>query len=335
MFYRRIFVRILAVIVALVFGVLVAAADVHAQPGTKTYRIGVLEQGNPPKDATPAADFRQGLRDWGYVENRTVALEFRYAGGNLAKLPALAAELARMNVDVIVTVGDPAAFAAKKATTSIPIVATEFGLDPVKAGLVASLGRPEANLTGLSSISEELWQKRLALLREILPRLTRIGVVLNPANQGNASCLAEIRSAAGAMGIRVQSLDISDERSIERVFAAIAKDTLDGLAVCWDSVTMEHAQAIADLALNRRLPLVAPLREYVSAGALLSFGMSLAAHRRQAAHYAHRIIKGAKPADLPVEQPKNFELVINVATAKALGLAVPPSLALLAEDLIQ
>jgi putative ABC transport system substrate-binding protein len=314
---------------------LALASVVGAQPAPKFYRIAVLGQGNPPTNEIPGADFRQGLRDWGYVDGRNVAVEFRYGGGNADKLPELAGELVRMRVDVIVTVGDSAALAAKRATTSIPIVATEFGSDPVKSGLVSSLGRPEGNVTGLSSISDELWPKRLGLLRELVPKLARIVVFWNPGNPGNASCLSEIRAAAAAMGIAVQPVEVADANSIERAFARIASDRPDALAMCWDSVTLEYAHAIADFALKRRLPTIAPLREYVKAGALVSFGASLAAHRRRAAYYTDKIIKGAKPSDLSVEQPTNFELVVNLTTAKALGLTLPPGFVVLADDLIQ
>jgi ABC-type uncharacterized transport system substrate-binding protein len=309
-------------------------ASVCAQPASKTYRIAVLGQGNPPTDTAQAGDLRQGLRDRGYSENKNVALEFRYAGGDEAKLRQYADELVRMKVDVIITVGDPAAFAAKKATTTVPIVATEFGSDPVKAGLVVSLGRPGGNVTGLSSITEELWQKRLATLREFMPRVRRVSVLVNPGNSGNALCLSGIRAAGGESGIQVQPIEVTDGKSIERAFHTIAKDAPDALAICWDSVTLEHALAIADFAIKRRMPLIAPLREYVTAGALLSFGINLSAHRRRAAYYVDRIFKGAKPGDLSVEQPTIFELVVNVATAKALGLTVPPTVAVLADDLV-
>ena len=304
-----------------------------AQVSTKSYRIAILSEGNPPTNDVPGADFRQGLRDLGYADGR-VEVDFRYAAGNVEKLPELAGELVRMKVDVIVTVGDSAAIAAKRATTSIPIVATEFGSDPVKAGIVSSLGRPEGNVTGLFSISEELWQKRLGLLRELVPRVTRAAVLWNPGNPGNASCLNEIRAASGALGIAVQPFEVRDANSVERMFAAMAKDKPDALLLCWDSVTLEYAHAIADFALRRRLPTMAPLREYVKAGALISYGASLAAHRRNAAYYADKIIKGTKPAGLPVERPKTFELVVNLVTAKALGLTLPPSL-MLADELVQ
>ena len=312
-----------------------AQGAAKSQGVAKSYRIGVLSQGNPPTNDVPGVDLRQGLHDLGYVEGRNVEVDFRYAAGSVEKLPELAGELVRMKVDVVVTVGDSAAIAAKRATTSIPIVATEFGSDPVKAGIVSSLGRPEGNLTGLFSISDELWPKRLGLLRELVPRLTRAGVLWNPGNPGNASCLNEIRAASGALGIVVLPFEVRDANAVERAFAAMATDRPDALALCWDSVTLEYAHAIAEFALKRRLPTISPLREYVKAGALMSFGASLAAHRRRAAYYADKIIKGTKPADLPVERPTSFELVVNVATAKALGLPLPPAFVMLADDLVQ
>jgi putative ABC transport system substrate-binding protein len=315
-------------------GLLALGSHSDAQPA-KSYRIGVLGQGNPPTNAIPGADYRQGLRDLNYEEGRNVAVEFRYGAGSADKLLELAGELVRMKIDVIVTVGDSAALAAKRATTSIPIVATEFGSDPVKAGLVTSLGRPEGNITGLTALSEELWQKRLGILRELVPRLGRVAVLVNPKNPGSAVCVDEIRAASSAMGIRAQAFEVSDANAIERAFATMLNERPDALALCWDSVTLEYAHAIADLALKRRLPTVAPLREYVKAGALVSFGTNLAAHRRRAAYYTDKIIKGAKPSELPVERPTNFELVLNLATAKALGISVPSSLGLVADDFVE
>jgi putative tryptophan/tyrosine transport system substrate-binding protein len=324
---------------ACIFGVALGlsgmAPEADAQPAAKVYRIGWLGHGSVPTANPGIGDFQQGLRDLGYVDGKNVVVEFRYASGNVDKLPELANEFSRLKVDVIVTSGEPAAFAAKRATSAIPIVATEFGLDPVKAGLVASLNRPGGNVTGLSSISEELWQKRLALLREFVPKLSRATVLWNPANPGNASCLTEIQAAARAMGMQLQSLEVGDGKALERAFAEITKSPPDAVVTCWDSVTLEYAKPIADFALMRRLPTLAPLKEYVQAGGLLSFGASLPAHRRRAAYYVDKIFKGAKPADLSVEQPTNFELVVNLATAKALGLALPPSVVVLADDLIQ
>lgn len=310
-------------------------AQTGAKATEKSYRIAVLSQGNPPTNEVPGADLRQGLRDWGYVDGRNVAVDFRYGAGKADKLPELADEIVRMKVDVIVTVGESAALAAKKATTSIPIVATEFGLDPVKAGLVSSLGRPDGNVTGLSSISDELWSKRLGLVRQIVPKMNRVAVMWNSTNPGNASCLAEIRAAGGAMGAQIQPVDVVDANAVQRAFAAIVRDPPDVLAVCWDSVTLEYAHAIADFAIKRKLATVAPLREYVKAGALLSFGNSLAAHRRRAAYYTDKIFKGVKPTDLPIERASTFELVVNAATAKALAVTVPPALGLIADELIE
>jgi putative ABC transport system substrate-binding protein len=307
---------------------------VCAQPTAKVYRIGVLGQGNPPRTSAPAADFRQGLKDLRYPE-QSVVVEVRYAEGDVDKLPRLADELVRMKVDAIVTIGDSAAFAAKRATTSVPVIATEFGSDPVKAGLVSSLGRPEGNVTGISSLSDELWQKRLGLLREFVPRLSRASVLLNPANPGNAYCLSEIQAAAKAMGVQIHALEVSDGKALDRAFTTIARDSPDALVTCWDSVTLEYAKTIAEFTLKRRLPTLAPLKEYVQAGGLLSFGTSLPAHRRRAAYYVDKIFKGTKPTDLPIERPTHFELVINLATAKALGLAIPPTLMVLADDLIE
>jgi putative ABC transport system substrate-binding protein len=236
------------------------ASLVCAQPGGKVFRIGVLGQGNAPRNAVPAADFRQALHDLGY---KTVTLEVRYGEGDADKLTRLADELVRMKVDLIVTIGESAASAAKRATTTIPIIATEFGEDPVKSGLVASLSRPGGNVTGLASISEELWLKRLQMLREFAPKISRIGVVMNPTNRGNVSCLTEIRAAGLGLGMQVRALEISDAKTLEAILAAIAKDPPDAFAMCWDSVTLEHAQAIAAFALKWRLPSVAPVREYV------------------------------------------------------------------------
>lgn len=329
---------------ALCVGAVVATAlavvtDVDAQQvpkaPAKTYRIAVLSQGNPPTNGLPGADLRQGLRDWGYVEGRDVVLEFRYGAGRTDRLPDLANELVGMKVDLIVTVGESAALAVKRATPAIPVVATEFGQDPVKAGLVPSLARPDGNVTGLSSASDELWSKRLDLFRQLVPRLTRLAVMWNPSNPGNATCLAELRAAGGLMGMQVQAIEVQDANAVERSFSTLGRDRPDALALCWDSVTLEYANAIADFAVKRRVPTITPLREYVKAGALMSYGPSLAAHRRRAAYYADRIVKGAKPADLPLERATHFELVLNVTVARALGLTLPAPLAVVADDIIE
>jgi putative ABC transport system substrate-binding protein len=306
-----------------------------AQPSAKTYRIGWLGHGNAPSGpGSGAGDLQQGLRDLGYVEGKNLDIVYRPANGSVEKLPELAAELVRLRVDVIVTSGEAAAMAAKRATNAIPVVVTEFALDPVKSGLVASLGRPEANVTGLAMISEELWQKRLGLLKEIATKIARVAVLWNPANPGNASCIAEIKAAAPTLGLQLSFLEVSDGKALERGFADIAREPIDGLAICWDDLFLAHAKTIADFALKRRLPTLAPLREYVQAGGLISYGASLSAHRRRAAYYVDRILKGSKPANLPVERPTHFELVVSQATAKGLGLALPAGFVVLADDVL-
>ena len=310
------------------------AADVVAQSSPKVYRIGWLGNGSPPSGTANVSDFEQGLRDRGYVDRQNVVIEYQFAKGDPAQLSRSAAELARLKVDVIVTSGEPAALAAQRATSTIPIITTEFGFDPVKAGLVASLGKPGGNVTGLASISEELWEKRLATLKVLVPRLARLSVLWNPANPGNVTCLAEIQRAARSMGLQDMPLEARDGNALDRALAGIGRDSTDALAICWDTVTLEQARTIGDFALKRRLPTLAPLKEFVEAGCLMSYGPSLPAHRRRIAYYVDRILKGAMPAGLAVEQPTAFDLVINQSTAKTLGIAVPPNLLLLVDELL-
>lgn len=296
----------------------------EAQPSTKAYRIGWLGSSDPAAGPNrEAADLQQGLRDRGYVAGQNLAIEYRNANGNADLLAGLATELVRLKVDLIVTSGEAAALDAKRATGTIPIVATDLGQDPVKAGLVSSFGRPEGNVTGLVTLTEELWPKRLGLLREIVPKLSRLVVLWNPSNPANAMCIDELRLAAAAIGAQLRPLAADSRAALDRAFADIAKDRPDALAICWDSVTIVHAKLIADRGRERRLPTLAPLREYVEAGALVSFGVSLPANRRRAAYYIDRIFKGAKPADLPVERPTTFELIVNQGTAKSIGLELP------------
>jgi putative tryptophan/tyrosine transport system substrate-binding protein len=322
-------------IVAVAMGLLGAPIVEAAQPSTKVYRIGWLGPGSAPSGPNRnGGDFQQGLHDVGYVEGQNLVIEYRFANGHLEGLPELAAELVHLPVDVIVTSGEPAALAAKRATKSVPIVATEFGQDPVKAGLVSSLGRPDGNVTGMATLSEDLWQKRLGLLKEVTPKIVRLAVLWNPGNPGNASCVEEIKAAAPTMGMQVRFLEVRDAKTLEQAFASVAREPPDALVTCWDSVTLANARPIAELALRLRLPTLMPLREYVQAGGLLSFGTSLSAHRRRAAYYVDKILKGTKPADLPVERPTLFELVVNMSTAKTLGLTLPATLVVLADDLI-
>ena len=313
--------------------VLVAGSVFGAQPATKPFRIGWL--GSSSDASRGVTEFQQGLRDLRYVEGQNIVIEYRQASGSVSQLAELAAELARIPVDVIVTSGESPALAARRTTKSIPIVAMDLAWDPVKAGLVSSLSKPEGNLTGLASQSDELWPKRLGLLKQVKPKTTRLAVLWNPGNQGNASCVAEISAAAGGLDMEVQPLEARDATSLDRAFASMAGTPTDALAICWDSATLTNARSIAEFALKRGLPTVAPLREYVDAGALISYGPSLAAQRRRAAYYVDRILKGVKPAGLPVEQPTQFDLVVNLTTAKKLGIALPPMIAGLADDVVQ
>ena len=317
----------------LAFCVLMAASGADAQPANKTFRIGWLSETSEADRGV--AEFRQGLRDLRYVEGQNIVIEYRRGTGNVSQLAERAAELARLPVDIIVTSGESPALAAKRTTKTIPIVAIELAWDPMKAGLVASLARPAGNLTGLATQSDELWSKRLGLLKQLAPRTARLGVLWNPANQGNASCVAEISAAAAALEIEVQPLETRNAASTERVFATIATASPDALAICWDSATLAQARTIAEFALRNRIPTVSPLREYVDAGALFSYGPSLAAQQRRAAYYVDRILKGANPANLPVERPTQFDLVLNETTAKRLGIVVPPVIAGLADDIIR
>ena len=313
-----------------------ATCDVAlAQTQAKVYKIGWLSGSRSSSTDPGIKDFQQGLRDLGYAEGKNLVIETRYASGNAERLPELAAELSRVPVDVIVTSGEPAALAAKRATRAVPVVATEIALDPVRAGLAASLGRPGGNITGLASLSEELWQKRLALLKEVVPQLSRVAVLWNPGNPSNPYCLDEIKAVAPALGMQVRDLQVSDAKTLESAFAVLAKEPPGALVTCWDSVSLVQAAAIGDFALKHRLPTVAPLREYVEAGALLSFGLNLPAERRRSAYYVDKILKGNKPADMPFETPSLFELVVNLKTAKGLGVTVPPSFMVLADDLIR
>jgi putative tryptophan/tyrosine transport system substrate-binding protein len=319
-----------------VAGLLGAPHPAIAQSAAKIFRIGWLGNGSArPGPNQSVGDFQQGLRDAGYVDGKNVAVEYRYAGGNPERLASLAAELVRLPVDVIVTSGEPAALAAKRATGTIPIIMTEIGMDPVKAGLVASLARPGGNVTGLASLTNDLWQKRLALLKEFAPKASRIAVLWNPANPGNADCVAEIKAAAPSLGMQPRYLEVSNASALEGAFASIAKEPADALVTCLDSVTLERAGPIADFAVKRRLPMLAPLKEYIQVGGLVSLGANLADQRRRAASYVDRILKGAKAADLPIERPTLFELVVNVTTAKAIGFAVPASFMVLADELIE
>jgi putative ABC transport system substrate-binding protein len=322
----------LRILFVLALGVLVAPAAAPAQAPAKTPRIGVLRAGAPPDHLLEA--FREGLRDLGYVEGRNIVLEYRWAEGQLDRLPELAAELVRLKVDLIAPWSTPAALASRNATTTIPIVFGGVG-DPVRIGLVASLAHPGGNATGVSLLAEELSGKRLELLRETVPRATRVAMLWNSTNPSMVSRAQSAQTAAGVLGVTLQSLGVYDLVTFDNAFATITRTRPDVLLTLIDPFTNQHRKRIVDFAATQRLPAIYEAREFVDAGGLMSYGPSLAALHRRAATYVDKILKGAKPADLPVEQPTRFEMVINLKAARALGLAIPQSVLMRADQVIQ
>jgi putative ABC transport system substrate-binding protein len=306
----------------------------EAQAPAKVPRIGYLSPRSLADNASLLDSFRQGLRELGYVEGQNIAIEHRFAEGQPERLPALAAELVRLKVDVIVTTGPPAPEAAKRATRTIPIVFAVAG-DPVAEGLVASVARPGGNITGLASIAPEVVGKELELLKEVVPKVSRVAVLLNPSNQNHAPTLRRAEGAAQALGVQLHIVQARTSPEIEAAFAAMRSQRVGGVLVLRDSFFLAQRTQIAALAAKIRLPAVYGIRQEAEAGGLMAYGASLPHMYRRAATYVDKILKGAKPADLPVEQPTKFELVINLKTAKALGLTIPPSLLQRADEVIQ
>ena len=305
-----------------------------AQQPTTIPRIGFLITSSPSVIAPRMDAFRQGLRELGYVEGKNIVIERRHAEGKLDRLPTLAAELVRLNVDVIITSGPTATRPAKGATSTIPIVMT-FDDDPVGSGFVASLARPGGNITGLSTLAPEISGKQLELLKEIVPRLNRVAVIGTSTRQGTAQSLKELELAAGAFAVKVQYLDIPNPQDIETAFRAAGKERADALLVLQSPVFNAQRAQIADLALKSRLPATYPRREFVEDGGLMSYGASISDLDRRAATYVDKILKGTKPADLPVEQPTKFEFIVNLRAAKQIGLTIPPNVLARADKVIK
>src|SRR5262245_50496718 len=296
----------------------------EAQQPTRIPRIGYLGGGSPSSYPARIEAFRQGLRELGYMEGKNIVVEYRYAEGKADRERELAAELARLKVDVIVTGGPTTTRAAKEATTTIPIVFAQDG-DPVASGFVASLARPGGNITGLSTLAPELSGKRLELLKEIVPKLSRVTVIGNSTEPGNAQTLKEIEVATGALKVKLQYLDVLSSKDIETAFRAAAKGRADGVVILGSAVFNTHRIRIVELAVKSRLPATYTRPEYVEDGGLMTYGPSINDLYRRAATYVDKILKGAKPADLPVEQPTKFELIINLKTAKQIGLTIAPN----------
>ena len=315
---------------------LAAPLAAEAQQAAKIARIGFLGNSTTALGHLRNA-FLQGMRDLGYVEGRNLVIEYRYAEGQLERFPALAAELVALKVEVLVAPPTPAAQAAKRATTTIPIVFAGAG-DPVTSGLVTSLARPGGNITGLSGLSPELVGKCLEQLKQAVPGVSRVAVLWQPGGQGERAekdMLKEAEVAARALGMRLQFVEARGTADFDRAFSDMTKARAGALTVLPSSMFNTERRRLADLAAKSRLPAVYQLREYVDAGGLMAYGANLADLNRRAAAYVDKILKGAKPADLPVEQATKFELVINLKTAKSLGLTIPQTVLLRADEVIQ
>jgi putative ABC transport system substrate-binding protein len=312
--------RLLLIFVAL----LVGPAKAQAQQPKKVPRIGYLSVTSPSTNPVRTEAFRQGLRELGYVEGKNIVIEYRYAEGKLDRLRELAAELVRLKVDVIVTGGSATTPAIKEATVTIPIV-MGFDNDPVGSGFVASLARPGGNITGLSALAPEISGKQLELLKEIVPKLSRVAVLGTSTQPGNSQALREVELAAGTFGVQLQYLDVLGPKEIETAFREASKGHAEAILVLETSIFVLQRPQIADLAVKSRLPAMYSRREFVDDGGLMSYGTNFPDLSRRAATYVDKILKGAKPANLPVEQPTKFELVINLKTAKQIGLTIPQS----------
>ena len=279
-------------------------------------------------------NFRQGLRDLGYVENRHIVIEHRPAEGKVDRLAQAARELVSLPVDVIVAGGSPSARAARQATSTIPIVIIGVG-DPVRAGFVASLARPGGNMTGYSEFAPDLLGKRLEILKECVPTMARVAFIWNPDNDSNVAFLEELITAVPALGLQLISVPIRKSDDLERAFATMMRQTPNGAVATGDPMFALHARQIADFAAKNRLPVMYQQKRFVAAGGLMSYGVDMSDLFRRGASYVHRILQGAKPADLPIEQPTRFELVINLKAAKALGLDIPVTVYTRADEMIE
>jgi len=308
-----------------VVAIAICGAVASAQQQAKVPRIGYLGTASPSAVSARVEAFRQGLRELGYAEGKNIVIEWRYAEGKLDHLPALAAELVRLKVDIIVASGTTSTRAAKEATVTIPIV-MGFNNDPVGNGFVTSLAHPGGNITGLSTLAPEISGKQLELLKEIVPKLSRVAVLGSSTTPGNAQARREIELAAGALKVQLQYLDVLATKDIETAFRAASNGRADAVVVLQSFVVLPQRKQIADLAVKNRLPAIYYSIEYVEDGGLMTYSVSVTDLSRRAATYVDKILKGAKPADLPVEQPTKFELVINLKAAKQIGLTIPPNL---------
>jgi putative ABC transport system substrate-binding protein len=309
----------------------------EAQPSGKVPRVGYLSVFSPSNPYPPSEAFWQGLHDLGWIEGQNIAIERRFAEGKAQRLPDLAVELVRLRVDLIFAETTPAARAAKQATTTIPIVFSPIA-DPIGSGLVANLARPGGNITGITFMAPELGGKRLELLKQAVPGMTRVGVLSHPGDPSEATvknALEQTEAAARALGVQILRLEVQGPSGFDRAFAATLRERVGGLILIPSAMFVDERRRIVNLVVKDRLPAMFYFREFAEVGGLMSYGPNFRGLWRRAATYVDKILKGAKPADLPVEQPTKFELVINLKTAKALGLTIPPSVLLRADEVIQ
>jgi putative ABC transport system substrate-binding protein len=327
---RRVFVFICLLPTILLLTVFL----VEAQQAKSVARIGYLSVLSPSADSTRIEAFRQGLRELGYAEAQNIAIESRYADGKLDRLPDLAGELVRLKVDVIIVGGSTATKAAKNVTKLIPIVMAH-GSDPVELGFVASLARPGGNITGLTHLAPELGGKRLELLKDILAQLSRVAVLTDPGTQGHGPQIKELEVAARALGLQLRPAEVRGSKELDSAFSAMITGRAEAL-IGLQQPTLDSLRArIVELAAKNRLPAMYPNSEYVEVGGLMSYAADIVAMFRRAATYVDKILKGTKPADLPVEQPTKFELIINLKTAKQIGLTIPPNVLARADKVIK
>jgi putative ABC transport system substrate-binding protein len=316
--------------------ILVWPLSVRAQQQRKVWRVGFLAIPERPiaLESSRYGAFARGMRDLGYVEGDNLVIEWRFAQSNAERLSNLAKELIELKVDVLVIAGTPAVSAAQKATTSIPIVMGTAS-DPVGSGFVQSLASPGGNITGLSNLSTDLSSKLMEMLRSIAPKLARVAILVNPTNQSHALVAASLQAAAQSVDLKIATVEAATPQEIESAFSSMSRQNAGAVIVVADAFFIQQGQQIAELAREHRMPSVFPFREQVDVGGLMSYGQHLADNFRRAATYVDKIFKGAKPADLPVEQSFTLELVINLGTAKALGVTIPPELLVLATEVIE
>jgi len=324
--------RSIRLAVVLTLGFLWAPLAVEAQPPDKVYRIGVLERTSPTVNVANLESFRQGLRALGYVEGKNLVIEYRSAAGRDDRFADLAAELVRLKVDLILTRGTPAALAAKHATPVIPVVITGVG-DPVGQGIITSLAHPGGNITGLSATVTEIYPKRVELLKELVPKAARIAALFNMSNPAIPRQWTAVETAARSLGVQPLLLDVRKAEDLRPAFETAMRERADALVVGLETLTLANAPLIVDLAAKHRLPAVYASTEFI--GGLASYGVNYPDHYRRAATFVDKIFKGAKPSDLPVEQPTKLELVVNLRTARALGLTIPRTVMLQVDQIVE